>query len=192
MLGLRIKTILILVMAISWFLMNSERTDADLFADRVVTNNRFTATTLSFGDKNTATNTSLSQLFVINGFIPGGYDIRPIRIKKEGKLDFKYRISTAVTSSQAVLCASLHVQVLQNWQVKYAGKLADLSIDSTIPKSGVEDWVFVLQFDDQTASLKQKQCDFNFIIKTYRDDPASEKGFYAKRVLSNTIIAGTW
>ena len=192
MVSSKTKIALYLSIFIGYFLINTNLTSADLYAQRVVKKNSLTATTLSFSTRYTSNNYSLSFLFNSNNFQPEGFDIAATRIKKDGKMSFKYRIKYIKKAGNEELCNNLNLTVVQNWQPKYQGKLSSFFLDSTLPPSGKEDWIFYLSLDDDQEILKNKFCQFDFYFKTWRDDPESKKGFYAERSLPNYLSTGNW
>jgi hypothetical protein len=192
MLSSRTYTILVIILLVGYFLIHTQKTDADLVAERVVTDNRFTATTLSFSSRHTANNTTLETFFNTNGFLPNGFDVKGVRIKKEGKLNFKYKVRAVKTSGSDLLCGALELTVMQEWQKKYEGPLLNFSQDSIIDSEVPEDWVFFLSLNEKSLDLKNKSCQFELVFKTYRTDPESRAGFFAERKLTNSITSGSW
>jgi len=192
MVSLKTKIVLYLSIFIGYFLINTDLTSADLYAQRVVKKNNLTASTLSFSIRYTSNNHYLSFLFNSNDFQPEGFDIAAGRIKKDGKMNFKYRIKYIKKAGDDQLCSSLNLTVVQNWQTKYQGKLSSFSLDSILPSSSKENWIFYISLDDDQAYLKNKFCQFDLYFKTWRDDPESKKGFYAERYLPNYISTGNW
>lgn len=193
MLNTRIKIILVFSLLISLFLINTYYTDADIFAERMVQHNRLSMTTIDFSARHSANNGSISYIFRTIGLQPGGFDLGAVKIKKEGKLGFKYHIKTVKTNGDDGLCNALNVQVLQrNLTVKYQGKLMNLSIDGEINGDVPDDWIFFIGLDDKGGELKSKICEFNLDFKTWRNQPNETKGIYAERILSNVISSGNW
>lgn len=192
MVSQKIKLSLFITIFFGYFLIKTNLTSADLYAQRVVKKNSLTATTLSFSTRHTANNRYLNFLFNTNDFQPQGFDLEAIRIKKDGKLSFKYRLKYQKKAGDDDLCSNLNLTVLQNWQQKYQGRLSSFSLDSVLPASGREEWIFYISLDDDNNLLKNKVCQFDFYFKTYRDDPGSKKGFYAERSLPNYISSGNW
>lgn len=188
----KVKISLLILIFFGYFLIKTNFTSADLYAQRIVKKNSLTATTLSFSTRHTANNRYLNFFFNTNEIQPEGFDLAAVRIKKDGKLSFKYRLKYIKKGGDEDLCQNLNLIVLQNWQQKYQGKLANFSLDSTLPSSGKEEWIFYLILDDNDSNLKNKVCQFDFYFKTYRDDPESKKGFYAERTLPNYVSSGSW
>lgn len=193
MLNVRIKIILVFLILLSLFLSNTHYTDADIFAERVVQQNRFSVTTVDFSARHSANNGSISYIFRTIGLQPGGFDLGAVKIKKEGELNFKYHIKIVKISGDDNFCNALNVQVLQrNLTPKYEGKLMNLSINSDINDSAPQDWIVFIGLDDTGGALKNKICEFDLIFKTWRNQPDENKGIYAERILNNVISSGNW
>jgi len=193
MLNIRIKIILVFLILLSLFLINTHYTDADIFAERMVQKNRFSMTTVDFSARHSANNSSISYLFRTIGLQPGGFDLGAVKIKKEGALSFKYHIKIVKTNGDDKFCNALHVQVLKrDLTSKYQGKLMNLGIDSSLNNSTPEDWIFFIGLDDNDGMLKNKICEFTIVFKTWRTQPDEENGIYAERKLSNVISSGNW
>lgn len=190
MVSQKVKLSLLIAIFLGYFLIKTNLTSADLYAQRIVKKNSLTASTLSFSTRHTANNRSLSFLFNTNEFQPEGFDLNAVRIKKDGKLNFKYRLRYLKKSGDEDFCNDLNLTVFQNWQQKYQGKLSFFSLDSTLPTTGKEEWIFYISLDSDKNYLKNKVCQFDFYFKTYRDNPESKKGFYAERSLPNYISSG--
>ena len=181
-----------IVLFTSLFLIYTDRTDADLVAERTVKSNHLTATTLSFSQRHTANNSYISMLFKTIGIQPGGFDLGAVRIKKDGKLNFQYRLKVVKLGGDDGLCQALNVQVMQKSSFKFQGRLLDLVIDSNVDNNNPQDWIFFISLDNNDGNLRSKNCEFNFNFKTWRNEPDERKGFYAERVLTNNISSGTW
>jgi len=191
-LSTRSQVVFSILLILGLFLLNTGHTDADIFAERTVRNNIFTATTLDFSQRHSANNNQLNLLFNTQGYLPDGFDLRGLRIKKEGKMDFRYRIKTIIKNGDLDFCNSLSLQLIQNWQAKYQGRLVDLNLDTTIPASGLENWIIYLNLDKSDTKLKNKTCEFDFIFKAYRTNPDAKTGFWAEKVVNNNVSSGTW
>jgi len=191
-LSTRSQVVFTILLILGLFLLNTDHTDADIFAERTVRSNAFTATTLDFSQRHSANNSRLNLLFNTQGYLPEGFDLRGVRIKKEGKMDFRYRIKTVVKNGDPDFCNNLSLQLIQNWQTKYQGRLVDLNIDATIPTSGIENWIVYLNLESSDAKLKNKTCEFDFVFKAYRTNPDVKTGFWAEKVVNNNVSSGTW
>lgn len=193
MLNVKVKIIFGFLFLVYILLVNTQYTDADLFAERMVQHNRFSITTLDFSARHSANSGSVSYIFRTIGLQPGGFDLGAVRIKKEGQLDFKYRLKVTKTSGDDSFCSALNVQVLQkNLTSKYQGKLMNLSIDSNITDNVLEDWIFFISLDDKNGALQNKICEFNLDFKTWHNQPDEKSGIYAQRILNNVISSGNW
>lgn len=172
----------------------TESTSADLVAERNIQGNTFSITTLSFININTANFAQLISFFVTPGIVPGGFDARMVRIEKDGELDVQYSLQTLKTAGNDPFCQALELQIVRrDLSEIYNGKLLDLSIQDTMIDNDIEEWVFFLSFNDTLEDLKEKSCDFDLYMRTYRDNPNEEiKGIHAKRTLKNTVTSGTW
>lgn len=128
------------------------------------------------------------------GLLPGGFDIKAVRIKKDGRMSFKYHMKAVKKAGDDILCNSLNIEVFpKGGGVKYQGNLMNLSINSTISDQGIDNWIFLLSLDDDNINLKNKSCEFELVVNTYRNNPNENPyGFRATRSLYNNIIAGNW
>lgn len=192
MISTRTKTILIIILCFGILLRFTDHTDADIFAQRIVRSNRFSATTLSFSERNTANNTYISQLFITNGLQPQGFDLEAVRIKKDGKLNFKYRVKVIKVNGDDNFCSNLNLEVMREGIFKYKGKLMDFILDDNINNEIPQDWIFFVGLENNDAVLQNNICEFNFYFRTWRVNPDEKGGFFSERLLSNSIIAGNW
>lgn len=193
MLSGRTKFIFIILILLANWLLKTQTTSADIFAERLIRGNSLSATTLSFSQHHTASNFQVSGLFNTIGMQPGGFDVKAVRIKKDGKLDFKYHLKAKKTEGDDVVCQNLKIQVLLGGQQKYEGPLLDLSLNSNLTGNNKDDWVFFVGLQSNSAALKNKNCGFNFIFDSFRDRPdENPKGFHAEQSLNNNINNGTW
>lgn len=173
------------------FLQKTDFTDADLVAERSVSSN-FKVATLQIGQVHTASNKKINSLFRTYDMQPDGFDIGAVRIRKEGSLDFKYRMSIQIISQDKTLCNVLGIEALLNGEQKYNGSLEGLIIDSEINGSERENFIIFINLNSDNTELKNKQCDFNIVFKTYRNDPAIKKGLWSETMLHNIVTTGSW
>lgn len=193
MLNVRIKSVLISLMLLGIFLINTQYTDADIFAERNVKNNKFSATALNFFAGNTVNNSSASYLYKTIGILPDGYDFEAIRIKRDENFNFKYHLKAIKANGDNALCDSLNLQVLKRDLTKvFSGKLINLSIDSEISTNNREDWIFLLSLDQDDTNLKNKICEFSFDFKTFRINSSEKGGIFAQRIITNIVSSGNW
>ena len=173
-------------------LINTERTDADLVAERRQQDNTFAATTLSFSNRNTANFDVVSWFFTTNHLQPNGYDLHALRVQKDGEMEFNYDIRVTNTNTDA-LCNSLELTILKDFQEVYKGALSATHIERSISKEGFDDLIFMVKLKSNEASLRQKQCNFTLAMKTFKkSSDEKEEGLWAKQELQNSVQTGTW
>lgn len=171
----------------------SQSTDADVFDQEIISGYRWQATTLEFSQLGTANNVPSSLLFNVSGFLPGGFEVRAIRIKKEGEMSFNYSLWWEKTAGDDQFCRSLKLTVMKDWQIIFDGFLSDLSLDSRIEEGKEqEDWVFFLRFETGDSFLAEKSCDFDFVFRTFRENKEETSGFFDENRLNNHTVAGRW
>lgn len=184
-----LKVFLLLFLVLLVF---TQATDADLFDQEIIPGHTWSALTLDFSQRDTANNLPLSLLFNISGLQPDGFQVRSVRIKKDGSLDFHYRILSVKTAGNDPLCDSLLITIMKDWQIISEGHLVDLSLDLNIDGRDRDDLIFFLSLEDDTISLTNKVCDFNLVFKTWREYPENTSGFTDEEVLENHVSTGSW
>ena len=183
------KGIFLIILALVVF---TGATSADLFDTEIVTDNKLTATTLDFSQRDTANENFNSQLFNITGLVSGGFQVEGVRVKKDGLLDFNYKITTVKTAGDDLFCSALELTVVQNWQIKYQGRAMDFQINSTIQPNGLDDWLFYLNLVHNEVSLTNKVCDFNFIFRSLKINEGGTSMFFDEEILLNHVSSGLW
>lgn len=187
------RTTLVCTLMFGLFLLKVDHTSADLTAQRTVKTNHLRATTLSLVEKHSASFVSLSTLFNTTGYLPGGFDLRAVKLVKDGELSFKYQFKAEAENDPAELCRSFTLRALKNWSQVYDGELLDFSAEATIPDSGSDDWIFVLSFPGGGDNLKNTSCSFNLVARTFRNNPDEPLvGFWSRKALINIITTGGW
>ena len=181
-----------MVMLLGCFLMATSRTSADIFDEDVVQNNLFDMTTLELSQRHTANGTKPIQLFNVFQLQPQGYDIAAIRIKKEGELDFQYRLKVVNATGSDALCNALETEILFDRTNVYEGTLKNLVADKNINADHQDDWIIFLKLNSNDVHLKNQRCDFQFVFKTWGSNADDQSGFWDEAVLTNTVITGTW
>lgn len=161
-------------------------TDADMIVNKEIQQNEWSATTLEFSGRDTVTGTNTNLLFNIAGILPGGFQIKAIRMKKDGRMDFDYVVSAEITGGDQTFCTSLNITILDNWQKKYSGKLENLLAEKKMEESGQNDWVFVISLDSKDVTIKNKSCNFNILFKT------KGSGFNDEKKMENQASSGSW
>lgn len=184
----RNRAVKILILIITITLYNTGSTDADLIDSLVISSNLAEATTLDFSNRNTANNSQTNLLFNTNALIPGGFDIKAIRIKKDGALNFSYEITSEITSGDINFCSNLQIQVLKSWTTIYEGNLIELFVNEPLNELGNDDLIIVLALTNNDQALINQSCFFNIKFKTF----INGSKFSDEEILDNTITSGTW
>jgi len=193
MLTNRIKGILLTIILLGYFLIATARTSADLSDEEIVHQNKLKMTTLALSQRNTANNSKIPSLFNIASIKPGGFSVGAVRITNDGQTDFKYRLKTTFPGGPTDLCQALDVEVWQERETKFTGKLKDLRLDQNLSSKNKNNWIIFIKLDQDAANLKNKSCNFNLVFKTWvGGDPDLKKGFWDEKTLTNTLTSGNW
>src|SRR3989339_1392906 len=192
MLNTRIRIMLLLMMSMGLWMLKTHATSADLVAERKVQGNHFSITTLSFININTANFSQLISFFNTDGIVPGGFDAKTIRIEKDGKMHVQYSLLTIERGGNTNFCHTLDLQIVRRDLTEvYNGKLMNLSLQDNLQDGDIEEWILFLSLSASDDSLKNKQCDFDLYMRTYRNSPGENfKGIHAKRTLTSTVTSG--
>lgn len=182
------KISFVLLLLLELFLLNTSYTDADLFAERNVTQNKLTAVVLNFFSLNSATHAPLQTLFHSTNVKPNGFDVRSVRLQNEGSAEMKYSIKAEKTGGDDTLCNNLKIQLVSRDFTKiYEGPLLDVSGTSSIAKKASQDILFLVYLDSADDTVKGKLCEFSLKLRSYRKTPDERGGIYAERKLTNII-----
>lgn len=174
------------------FLINSQFTDADIFAERIVEQNILKAITLDFSTRETYNNNINTKLFNSFGFLPNGFDVASVLIKNESSSHFKYHLKTIKLSGHDELCNNLELNIFNsNFKNLYSGKLLNLNLNSEINEYSQESYIFLISLNDNN-NLQSKICEFDFNFRTYRQNTNETGGIFAQRKLNNVITSGNW
>ncbi len=192
MINKKTKFSLITILLISLILLFSEVTTADLFVQLIAEDNQMTATTLQLSARETSNENETPYLFKTQGLISDGFDVKSIRIKKDGYMDFNYQIKTVKTNGDDNLCNALQLKIMQNDKFIYNGKLFDLNNSKFINSNGKDDWVFFLFLKNNDDQLKNKNCEFEFNFKTWRKNVNETGGFQDNVKVINFVSSGNW
>ncbi len=189
-----IRKVAIFLMLFYIFLNQTGYTTADIFAERIVRQNKFSATTLDFSTRNSFNNASASSLFRTLGLASGGFDLGALKLKLETKGKTKYQLSFERTNGDEVFCSRLTVKVLDSQLHEfYQGPLVKLALNETVANvADAQNFIFFIGLDEQAAELKNKICEFNFKFKTYRESPTEKGGIFAQRLIGNVVSSGSW
>lgn len=191
MLSGKVRVIFGCLIVLGLFLRNTGFTSADLFAEREVKNNRFSMTTLSFDELNTANNIAIDRLFEVSGLVPGGFAVGSVRVKKTGLMEVKYVIKTKIVSGDETFCKAIDLQLMQNASLKTRTPLNEFNYQSSINSDTPQDFVFFLSLNKNDSGLRNKNCQFNFVLTTQGQN-GPKKGIYAERQLLNYVVSGNW
>lgn len=185
---MRLRIPCAIILSAGLLLLLSGSTSADLNAEKSQKNNYFQATTLSFSGRSTVSLASISWFFTTADLKPGGYDIRPLKVQQDGKLDFNLAITAVQTGGDDGLCRALQLKVMQDWNPVYQGNLLDFSLTRTIAGGKTGDLVFVISLPASQTGLEGRQCAFDFRMRSYRESPGeAETGLFASRNLQNMV-----
>jgi len=185
---------LLLVMGMGLWMLRTHATSADLVAERKVSGNRFSITTLSFVNIHTANFSQLISFFNTQGIVPGGFDAKTVRVEKDGKMDVQYSLQSVERGGNSDFCNTLDLQIVRrDLSEVYNGRLMSMSVQDTLQDGDIEEWIFFVSLSDSNEAMKEQQCDFDLYMRTYRNSPGEDlKGIHAKRTLTSTITSGTW
>ena len=193
MLSGRARFILLFLVFFELFLVTTRYTDADLTAERIVLHNKFATIVINLFSQSTANNNPLTDMFHTTSIRPGGFDLAAMRIQNDAKATIKYLLKTAKVSGDEAFCRALKIRVLhRDLSTKYEGSLLDFSYNSTVVDTTPEDWIFIASLDDRNTQLQNKLCEFNIIVRSYRNSPNETGGIFAERKISSIISSGTW
>lgn len=189
-LGLLSKTVLILF---SFGLTLTKSTDADFIDKKTVINNKMSATTLNFVNTDTATNVPITNLFNINGIIPGGFQVNAVRLKNEGQSNLYNKITTEMVGGDTNFCQSLDIELNYGDQSTFKGKLVNLSNEAPVLNPNTQsDCVIFIRFNKNDLSLQNKSCQFNFVFNGYNKTASQLSGLKYKKVISSNVTSGNW
>ena len=193
MLKPEIKRFAVFLILLYVFLIKTNYTDADIFAERTVSQNRFSAITLDFSTKSSFNNSLVTSLFQSLGIQPGGFDLGAVRVQTEINTKSNYRLKVLKTNGDDLFCSRLRAKIFdRNFFEVYNGPLMNLSVDSHFMNSSPKDFIFFISLEDRDQVLMNKICEFNIDIRTYRNNPDERGGIFAQRLISNVISSGNW
>lgn len=185
---------LVLTILCGLWMLGTRNTSADLVAERKIASNLFSVTTLSFINVNSANMSQLIQFFNTLGIVPGGFDARTVRIEKQGEMNVQYSLSAQKKSGDDAFCNALDLKIARrDLSTIYEGKLFNLSIQDSLQDGEREEWIILVEFDHGEESMKNKSCEFDLYMRTYRNSPSEAfRGLHATRTLTNIVTSGTW
>ena len=193
MLNGRARFILLFLVFFELFLITTRYTDADLSAERIVIQNKFTTIVINLFSQNTANNSPLTSLFRTTSLQPGGFDLGSVRIQNDAQATIKYVLKAVKVNGDDTFCRALRIRAMhRDLSTKYDGSLLDFSYSSTVVDKTPEDWIFIVSLDDKNNQLQNKLCEFNFNVRSYRSSPNETGGIFAERKINNIISSGAW
>lgn len=194
MLNVRTQIMLIAMITLGYWFLQTGLTSADLVAERRIAGNQFSITTLSFVNIHTANFSQIINFFTTEGIVPGGFDAKTVRIEKDGELDVKYSLQTVKRGGDDALCDSLKLTIVRRDLTEiYNGTLMGLSLQDTLAEGDLEEWVIFLSLNASDEHLKLKACNFDLYMRTYRNEPNEDiTGIHATRTLKSDVTSGTW
>ena len=188
-----VKRICLICVFLYVFLINSQYTDADIFAERIIKDNSFSAISLDFKTKSSFNNYNIDNLFYVAGALPYGFDVEALKIENVSSRNFNYNIKTVKKGGDDFLCSNLYLEILsKNFKSQYKGPLIEFSLNSEMLQESPENYIFFIGLDEDDTDLKDKTCNFDFYIKSYRKTPSEVGGVFAERKINNIISTSTW
>jgi len=184
-----INKVLFFIIFTTLFFSLSGSTSADLSDKETISGNTMTASTLAISIRNTFNESIISQIFSTYGIIPSGFDLRAMRIKKEGLLDSNYNFSAIKTSGDDSFCNAIKISIMKDSKIILNGSINSLSLGSK-SQQNPDDWVIFVGLDDNNSSLKNQNCNFNFVLKTNLN--GKDGGFSDEHFIANNIVSGSW
>ena len=172
-------------------LISSEATDADLSDQEIVTGNLFTTTTLDFSSQNTANHHPLSIFFSVADFVPDGFAVNSVLLKKQGEQDSPLRLTAQMILGNQDLFNAFDLKIMSDWQVVYDGKLSNLIYDFALIDADQQSLIFFLNLSSADVNLKDQDCQFNFVFQTIINTPDSG-GFSDQEILANYLSTSVW
>jgi|GEM_PF-4008250 len=157
------------------------------------TGNIFSAGSLMFSLRNPSDVTLVSPLFNIANMMPGNSDTKSVTIKKEGSLDFPYKIWVEKTGGDDALFNALQIEALLDGVSQYNAGLSGISLNPAATITGAsDDWTFTIRLDSSETALENKSCSFNLRFNGWQIGSDGSWGFTHEKLLTNTVITGTW
>ena len=171
----------------------TDYTDADIFAERIIINNKFSAITLDFFVKSSFNRQEIHNLFHSSGIVPGGFDLSALKIETNNDKRFNYRLKVVKINGDDNFCNNLNLKIFnRNFLSVYSGPLLEASINSRLDKSSPKDYIFFVGLDNSDPFLINKVCEFNFDFRTYYSNPEEQGGVFAQRLITSSITSGSW
>lgn len=156
--------------------------------------NIFTASTLDFSPRNPLDDGILvSPLFSLDGLSPSASQVKNFRVQSDGSIDSKYQVFASRTGGDDALCNALQIQASRAGEVKYSGPLLGLIFAPlTLPASGSDNWTFTVSLNNDSPSLQNKSCNFDFSFESRQISSDGTWGLTDREIISNSFSTGVW
>lgn len=176
----------IVLLAFLWIAGNVRLTDADLSDEEIISGNRAVATTLDLGTNSSINNQAAITFFQTVGLVKGGFDVKGLVIKKEGKENFRYQVDYEQIGGTAEACSQLQMTWWsRDGQKKWSGLVTKINIESELPSSGREDAMLMIERSPEGGS--GENCQFDLVFKTIRQNQGPSGGFRDTERLTNLV-----
>lgn len=164
----------------------TEMTDADLSVEKIVANNRIRATTLELGSQSTVNRQPINLWFQTVGLLPDGFDVRAVKIKNIGELDYKISGGYQQIGGSEMACSQLNLKLINlAGQVKYDGKANQFNWELELKSGDEENLIGILQL--KGGGGQNLSCQFDLVFKTKRPNQGESGGFKDEKRLTNLV-----
>ena len=164
-------------------------TDADLSVEQVVADNRIRATTLELGSVSTINRQPVNLWFQTVGLAPEGFDVRSVKIKNSGELDYKINGSYQQIGGSEMACLGLNLKLINlAGQVKYEGRVGQFNWELELKSGDEENLIGILQL--KGSGGQNLSCQFDLVFMTKRRGQDEVGGFRDERLLTNLVTIG--
>lgn len=160
-------------------LLYTKPTDADLVDTQVISGNTYTATTLDFSNRSTTNSSFKDTLFNVSPLIPGGWEVKAIKVKKDGKLGFGFSITSDI-KSQNQACDSLNIRVLKDFNETFNDNLSSLNMSDALIDSSYMDYLLIVSLDPSNNA--SGTCLFDLVFTTNTGGGFSDEERLANQV----------
>lgn len=155
--------------------------DADFTVRQEVAGNSFRAAVLDFTSGSAASGEKLASLFRLEELIPGGQEVKMVRLAADTTATKLTSIKYVKTSKDGSLCDEINLVLLHHWKKIYTGALVEFVAE--VESSSAEDLVFVLARKEAVAA--GGQCFFDLVFQQGQEN----SGFFARRTLTNFVVS---
>jgi hypothetical protein len=181
-----VKLLFVIVLLLN---LSTGYTDADLSVQQIVANNRLRATTLELASLSTINRLAVNLWFQTIGLVPEGFDVRSVKIKNSGELDYEIIGSYQQIGGSEMACNQLNLK-LSNLagQVKYEGKINQFNWGTELKSGSEENLIGILQL--KGGGGQNLSCQFDLVFKTKRQGQGGAGGFRDEKRLTNLVTIG--